>query len=53
MEKEKVELLMDEKRNLFIRDKNGTEYKFWPTGWGTPVSFIVETEEESQERIRG
>ena len=45
--KKKMELLMDEKRNLFLRGENGQEYKFWPMGWGIPVSFMVETEAEA------
>lgn len=45
-----VKLLMDEKRNLFIKDKDGVIYNFWALGWGVPVSLIVETDKEAEEK---
>lgn len=44
--KKEITFLMDEKRNLFIRDEDGIEYNFWALGWGIPVSLMVETDAE-------
>ena len=50
MEKKEITFLMDEKRNLFIRDADGVEYNFWALGWGIPVSLVVETEAEREQK---
>ena len=49
--KKEIKLLTDDKRNLYITDGE-KEYDFWPLGWGIPVSFIIETKEEREEKIK-
>ena len=46
MKKQKVQLLMDEKRNLYIVDADGVEYNLWVLGMGVPASLVIETDDE-------
>lgn len=50
--KKEITFLMDEKRNLYIRDSDGIEYDFWALGWGIPVSLMVKTKAEQEESER-
>ncbi len=47
---QKVTLYMDDERNLYLKDKKGTQYRFWALGFGSPVAFVIETEEERHEK---
>jgi hypothetical protein len=49
--KKEITFLMDEKRNLYIKDNEGIEYDFWALGWGIPVSLMVKTKTEQMEEM--
>lgn len=45
-EKKEMKILMGKDRELYLQSEDGTQYYFWPLGYGVPVSFVIETEEE-------
>lgn len=45
-----MKILMTESRELYLQSEDGTRYHFWPLGYGVPVSFIIETAEEREQK---